>query len=201
MLLAGEASAAWAEERRIPFPYITQETGDFPAKLLPGLAGSWQLRRCMRPRAISARPGRHCGLGLDAYTQVTSPLRRYTDLLAHQQIRAFLAADTGAADSVPLLSADEILLRLAASDAASQAASQAERASKAHWLAVYLSDKKGSVWDGVALDKGPKYITVLIPALALETHIPARHNLEPNDPVKLTLSQVRIPEAEAVFTS
>lgn len=30
----------------------------------------------------------HAGLGLPAYVQVTSPIRRYSDLLAHWQLKA-----------------------------------------------------------------------------------------------------------------
>ena len=192
MLLAGEGAALWAAERHLAFPCAAQETGDLPSKPLPGLAGSWQLRRCMRPRTISARPARHWGLGLDAYAQVTSPLRRYADLLAHQQIRSFLA------EREPL-DADELLLRLAAADAAAQAVGRAEQASKAHWLAVFLADKKGSVWDGVVLEKRGNGLYVLIPDLALETQIPAKKGLEPNDPVKLELIRSSVPRAEAVF--
>ncbi|MDR1505679.1 MAG: RNB domain-containing ribonuclease [Treponema sp.] len=199
MLLAGEGAADWARKRHLAFPYIVQETGDLPSKPLPGLAGSCQLRRCMRPRSVSARPGLHWGLGIDGYTQVTSPLRRYTDLLAHQQIRAFLAREAGNAGAAEPLSQDEVLLRLSAGDTAAQAVTQAERASKAHWLAVYLSDKKGSEWEGVVVEKRGNFLGLLIPALAMETQIPAKKNLELNDAVKLTLSQVRIPEAEAVF--
>jgi exoribonuclease-2 len=209
MLLAGEGAAAWARERQLAFPYISQEPGDLPAKPLPGLAGNYQLRRCMRPRTVSVRPGLHWGLGLDGYTQVTSPLRRYTDLLAHQQIRAFLAAgtdgparidaarDPGAAAGI--VGRDEMLIRLAAGDAAAQAVVQAERASKAHWLAVYLSDKKGSEWEGIVVEKRGNLLVVLIPELAMETQIPAKKGLELNDTVRLSSGQVRIPEAEVLF--
>jgi exoribonuclease-2 len=200
MLLAGEGAAWWAgrgPQQRIPgkilpFPYVTQDIGDIPADPLPGLAGSWQLRRSMRPRSLSAKPGLHQGLGLDAYTQVTSPLRRYTDLLAHQQIRAVLRGESPLDD-------DELLQRLMAGEAAAQASVQAERASHAHWTAVYLADKIGSQWEAVVLDrKGPK-TAVIIPALALETLVGLKDALEPNDPVTLTLLSVRIPLAEAVF--
>ncbi|GHV26722.1 hypothetical protein AGMMS4952_07300 [Spirochaetia bacterium] len=40
---------------------------------------------------------------------------------------------------------------------------------------------------------------ILIPALSLETQVAARGDLAPNDPLTLTLSSVKIPEAEAVF--
>jgi exoribonuclease-2 len=197
MLLAGEAAAHWASSRALPFPYICQELGDLPNKPLPGLAGSWQLRRCMRPRTLSAKPGPHAGLGLDEYTQVTSPLRRYTDLLTHQQIRAALGA--GAYKGCPPLSEDELLLALAAGEAASTAVIHAERASRGHWLAVYLSGMKDSQWDGVILEKRGAYTTLIIPALGLETQVSLKGETELNDLARLTLVSVKIPQALAVF--
>ncbi|MDR2484179.1 MAG: RNB domain-containing ribonuclease, partial [Treponema sp.] len=171
MLLAGEGAARWALQRRLPFPYISQEIGDIPNVPLDGMAGSFQLRRCMRPRTLSVKPGIHWGLGLDEYTQVTSPLRRYTDLLAHQQIRAFLRNE-------PPLQEEEVILRLAAGEAAASTVMQAERASRAHWTAVYLSDKKGIPWDGVMLEKRGGRGVVMIPALGLETQAAIKKDLE-----------------------
>jgi exoribonuclease-2 len=146
MLLAGEGAGIWALQHNLPIPYIEQETGDIPEEVFPGMAGAFQLRRCMRPRLLSVKPGLHRGLGMNTYTQVTSPLRRYTDLLAHIQIRAFLR-------NVDPLSADEIAARMIAGEASAVAVTQAERASRSHWTAVYLSDKKDSAWDAVALEK------------------------------------------------
>jgi exoribonuclease-2 len=197
MLLAGEGAARWAAGqnpggRRLAFPHVCQEAGDLPGQILPGMAGSWQLRRCMRPRTLSVKPGRHWGLGLAAYTQVTSPLRRYTDLLAHLQIRALLRGEEP-------LPEEEVLARLAAGELAASATVQAERASRAHWTAVYLSDKKESVWDAVALEKkGPRWVC-MIPALALETQVPLPGDIAPNDPVKLVLKSVNIPRGETGF--
>jgi exoribonuclease-2 len=196
MLLAGEGAARWALQRRLPFPYAGQEPGDLPASPLPGLAGAYQLRRCMRPRTLSVKPAAHWSLGLDGYTQVTSPLRRYTDLLAHQQIRAFLQGEKPGA--LPPLGEEELLLRLAAADAAAQGNIHAERASRTHWTMVYLSDKRDSSWEGVILEKRGSRALVLIPALGLETQIPLRGG-EPNDVISLTLKSVRIPEGEANF--
>jgi exoribonuclease-2 len=198
MVLAGEGAARWALRNQTPFPFIAQEAGDLPSGRLPGLAGAWQMRRCMRPRTISTKPAVHWGLGLDQYTQVTSPLRRYTDLLCHQQIRAFLKGGGGGGRG-GLLSEDEVLLRVSAAEAAALAASRAERASRAHWLAVYLSGKKGSSWEGVVLDLKGNRGVVFIPALGLETQVSIRGNLEPNDPVALVLKSANISEGTAVF--
>ncbi|MDR0494635.1 MAG: RNB domain-containing ribonuclease [Treponema sp.] len=196
MLLAGEGAGIWAMQHNVPFPYIEQEADEAPDEILPGMAGSYQLRRCMRPRLISVKPGRHGGLGLNAYTQVTSPLRRYTDLLAHIQIRAFLRGGKPF-----LLSTDEIAARLVAGEAASLAVSHAERASRNHWMMVYLAGKKDSVWDAVALEKKGNRWAAIIPALALETQVPLRKEIAPNDPLKLILKSASIPRGEAIFVA
>jgi exoribonuclease-2 len=192
MLIAGEAAARWAMQRKIAFPFVSQDASELPKKLLPGFAGSYQLRRCMRPRALSTKPADHFGLGLAVYTQVTSPLRRYTDLLAHQQIRLFLRGEHP-------LSEEEVLMRLAASEAAALATVRAERASRAHWTAVYLFDKKQSVWEGVLVEKKDNKSVVLIPDLGVETQVSIRSDFEPNEKIRLSLSSVRAPKAEILF--
>jgi len=191
MIAAGEGAGTWAASRGLAFPYISQEV-EMQGKVSGGLAGSIQLRRCMRPRILSVKPGRHQGLGLDTYTQVTSPLRRYTDLLSHLQIRAVLGG------SKPL-SADEISARLGFSEAGAIAAVHAERASDNHWKMVYLSDKKESLWDAVALENKGRFWTVIIPSLALETQVSLQRDAAPNDDIKLMLKSVNIAKGEAVF--
>jgi len=193
MITAGEGAGTWAASRGLVFPYISQEA-DIQGKIQSGFAGSYQLRRCMRPRVISIKPGSHQGLGVDIYTQVTSPLRRYTDLLAHIQIRTFLRGEKP-------LSADEVSTCLGFSEAAATAAVQAERASNNHWLMVYLSDKKDSIWDAIALENKGSRWAVIIPCLALETQVALQKNVMPNDNIKLILKSVNIAKNEAVFVS
>ncbi|MDR2951602.1 MAG: RNB domain-containing ribonuclease [Treponema sp.] len=193
MLIAGEGAGCWAAGKGLPFPYISQEM-EISGKIPSGMAGYYQLRRCMRPRTLSTKPGRHWGLGLETYTQVTSPLRRYTDLLGHLQIRALLRGGKP-------LSTDEVAARLGAGEAAALESAQAERASRNHWTMVYLSDKKDSVWEAVALEKKGNRWAVIIPALALETLVPLQKDVSPNENIKLALKSVHIPRGEAVFVS
>ncbi|GBU28188.1 ribonuclease II [Treponema sp. R8-4-B8] len=192
MIAAGEGAGNWAAGKGLPFPYISQEV-EIQGKIFGGLAGSIQLRKCMRPRTLSVKPGRHQGLGLDTYTQVTSPLRRYTDLLAHIQIRAFLRGNKP-------LSSDDVSARLGFNEAAVTAAVHAERASDNHWKMVYLSDKKDSVWDAVATENKGSRWAVIIPKLALEAQVSLQRDVAPNDRVKLILKSANIAKGEAVFT-
>ena len=53
-----------------------------------GLCRAIALRGCMTRSVVSVtNPQPHAALGLPAYVQFTSPIRRYSDLLAHYQVR------------------------------------------------------------------------------------------------------------------
>ena len=192
MLIAGAGAGLWAAQRGVSIPYILQEVEE-QGKIPSGLAGSYLLRKCMRTRIIQTKPGRHQGLGIDSYTQVTSPLRRYTDLLVHMQIRAFLHGEK-------TLTSDEVLERVSLGEAAALAATQAERLSRTHWTLVWLQDKKESVFEATTLEKKGNRAHLIIPSLAFETQVHFNSDLSPNENVKLALKSVNIPRLEAIFT-
>ena len=67
-----------------------ERMGALPA----GLCRAVALRACMTRSVVSvADPQPHAALGLPAYVQFTSPIRRYSDLLAHYQVRPRPAPD------------------------------------------------------------------------------------------------------------
>jgi exoribonuclease-2 len=131
-------------------------------------------------------------LGLEIYAQVTSPLRRYLDLVAHQQLRAFLRRDD-------LLGAPEVLERIGAADAATDGVRQAERLARRHWTLVYLLQHPKWRGEGVLVEKHDARGTVLIPELDLEPRVHLREDLPLDSVVPLTLSGVDLPELEAFF--
>ena len=51
------------------------------------------LRRMFARGDISPQPQAHKGLGLQQYLTVTSPIRRYQDLLIHRQLKQYIAGD------------------------------------------------------------------------------------------------------------
>ncbi|KAI8868946.1 RNB-domain-containing protein [Ramicandelaber brevisporus] len=61
-----------------------------------GLQDFDRVRTLMQPARLNTQPGPHKTMGIvDGYVRVTSPLRRYTDMLAHWQIKsAFTPKDT-----------------------------------------------------------------------------------------------------------
>ncbi len=192
MLLAGEGAARFAFANKIPFPYVSQDAPDFPAKIPDGWAGQFARVKCMRKRSVGITPAPHAGLGLSFYSQVTSPLRRYGDLVAHQQLRAFI-------DGRRLLDKDEMLERIAAGDAASLAARKASRLSESHWKLVYLMQNPEKTYKAYCIDKRGNDALFLIPELDMQTSLKACSEFQLNDEVTLKAGKIDIPSQEVTF--
>ncbi|XP_057459032.1 ribonuclease II, chloroplastic/mitochondrial isoform X2 [Lotus japonicus] len=98
MILCGEAMATFGSRNEIPLPYRGQPQSDINlsefSHLPEGPVRSLALVKVMRAAEIDFRkPARHGVLGLPGYVQFTSPIRRYLDLLAHYQVKAFLRGE------------------------------------------------------------------------------------------------------------
>ena len=136
MVLSNYAAARWAADHRVPIIYRVQPTigGDFAAQ---------------RPR-LSLHPEFHAGVGLDYYAQVSSPIRRYMDLVLQRQLLAALAEPPSVA-----YQADELLKLLANAEAADAEGKELERRAKRYWTLRYLErHATGRPLNAVALRDG-----------------------------------------------
>ncbi len=93
MVQACAAVAQLGARHRIALPYRTQpRPGNAP--LPPGLydqpADCFAMFRVLEAGTMQAAPAPHGMMGVAAYVQFTSPLRRYGDVLAHRQLVAWL---------------------------------------------------------------------------------------------------------------
>ena len=195
MLLAGAAVAQWAEARGIPLPYTVQAPPrEPPEPLPPGLAGMYALRRTLSPSEYKAHPEPHHGMGLRAYVQATSPLRRYLDLVVHQQIRAHLQGK-------PLLDEEALLERVGMAEAARRTVRLAERLSRRHWIGVYLLEQEPH-WqgEGVVVKTERGRVTVLVPALAVEEQVTPPYPVEWNQVLRLEVRGVDLPRRRIHFS-
>lgn len=164
MLLAGEGAAHFAYNNRIPFPFVSQDPPSIPTNILDGLAGQFQLLKCMRKRSVGIMPAMHSGLGIAIYSQVTSPLRRYSDLIAHEQLRAYI-------DGKKLIDKDSMLERISQGDAASIAAKKASRYSETHWKLIYLLQNPNWTGNAVCIENKGNDSIMMIIELAMQTII------------------------------
>ena len=193
MLLTGVAVAQYAEAQGLAIPYSVQEAPDTLIDLSDGaLSAMFAQRRLLRPSQPRTSPGPHSGLGLAQYVQVTSPLRRYTDLLVHQQLRAHLG------HTAPL-EASALATRLAEASSALGTVRRTERFSNLHWKLVYLLQHPEWRGDGVVVERVGNRTIVLIPDLELETDIFGRNDLELDEVVQVQVSEVNLPALETRF--
>ncbi|XP_010922307.1 ribonuclease II, chloroplastic/mitochondrial [Elaeis guineensis] len=98
MILCGEAIASFGSCNNIPLPYRGQPQSNISVSafdhLPEGPVRSSAYVRIMRAAEMDFRnPIRHGVLGVPGYVQFTSPIRRYVDLLAHYQVKAFLRGE------------------------------------------------------------------------------------------------------------
>ncbi len=150
MILAGQIGGKYGSEHNLPLPYRGQPQPELPSEeeLLQLPAGPTRfcaLRSCMPRSEMSMSPIRHASLGLESYVQVTSPIRRYTDLLAHFQIKAHLQGE-----ELPF-SREELQEIVYSVSSSSYEATLVERQTNRYWGLEYLRRNAECVWDVLVL--------------------------------------------------
>lgn len=191
MIMAGEAVAIFSQEQSIPIPYITQDEPEEVVKTNL-LSDIFMYRKMFKPSKTSSMADRHFGLGLNSYCRSTSPLRRYADLLVHQQVRAFVTRDE-------VMKTEEINIRISQIDFLNSKIRKVERQSNLHFKLIYLSQNKSNIYEAVIVKLEERKAFVFLPELSLETKILKKENLDLNQTIFLQLVDVNIPSLEANF--
>ncbi len=143
------------------------------------------VRRGLRRGEVGLSPEPHYALGVPAYMQITSPLRRYQDLAAMRQIKAWLAAE-------PLPYDAEALSRIAATtEAAERAARQAESAAESYWILKHLSGRIGEQLEGIVIHAEPRRTVVELCDTLTVAAIPARPDHAAGLRLRLIVEEVR----------
>ncbi len=194
MLMTGEAVAKFALEHDIPLPFSAQDEPDTPPeeRLATTTAEMFALRRTLKRSQHKNSPSPHSGLGMAAYVQATSPLRRYLDMVVHQQLRAYLRNE-------PIMDEQELMERVGAAEAVRGTTRLAERLSNQHWTLNYLQQNPDWQGEGIIVEKRGNYDLVLIPSLAYETRSYQNKHSAPDDVVNLTINKVNLAELDAHF--
>ena len=124
--------------------------------------------------------------------RTTSPLRRYLDLVAHQQVRAWITGQ-------PVLNEQQVLARLGAAEAVTGTVRRAEQLARQHWTIVYLMQNPTWRGQGVLVDKAGLRGTLLLPDLAWETRMHLRNDFALDSVFSVMANGVNLPLLEAYF--
>jgi len=153
MIWANHAAAEYCRKNSIPCLYRVQEGDDnrpeFGDSFDP--VQFFAAIKTFRKTTVSQTAGRHYSLGLSAYTQATSPLRRYSDLLIHRQIKAAING------RLPEYSVSDLAQAVLISDSAVSRAEEIMRNRERYFLHKHLKQLQKSgevVFDGTIVEAG-----------------------------------------------
>ncbi len=159
MIMANAAIGRWAIEQDIPLMFRTQDI------VLPdGGAGVWtdpvnvfQLVRSMGATVTEAVPRPHKCLGVSSYAPITSPLRRYVDMINSKQVYAALSGDK------PAWTKEELESRLKFLNSRINAVSKVQRYRPRYWKLLYFRQNRDKAFSGVVVDNSGKMVTLALP--------------------------------------
>ena len=145
MLLMGAVVAEFGCQHELALPFRSQPPAELPSQaeldqLPEGAARDAAIKRCLSRGVQGTQPMAHFSLGLSAYVQATSPIRRYADLVSHRQIIAQLENTTP-------LSEPEMGELIDDLDDPLRQSIQISREDQRHWQQVWFSQHRDQRWD------------------------------------------------------
>ncbi len=209
MILCNSLMADYCKKNEIPASYRSQSAPDVVDLNLFDDQGvlrdltrleRHKLMRRFSPAVIGIVPTPHSGLGVDAYIQATSPLRRYPDLVMQRQISHYLSAGE------PFYSPEEIASVAQRAEVQLREMSRLEEERRRYWFLKYLRLSRLGDPDGVdiftayVLENEPRRLAMLdlddYPFRA-RTELPP--TVEPGTTVNLKLTGVDLWRRQAYF--
>jgi hypothetical protein len=250
MVIAGRIASKYCQEVQIPVPYRSQASieesnnnynDDYKSIYKDAMSSrdeygrvsllnSFRLLPFISSANTSLSPGRHFAMGINGsqsspedfggYVRATSPLRRYTDMLTHYQIKStFLNLKT------PFSIADVAHLCNSTSEKERQI-KQMERKSIKFWKLEYIRRcELGSIagepvcfsaknfvidysvdtritdviYDAIVIGENEKFVKVFVPILGLDSVCLSDTMLEFGDSIKVRVQSVRPDNLKVMF--
>jgi exoribonuclease-2 len=190
MILANALAAAELAARGVPAIYRSQEK---PQEVLfdPNSAGDdlylkYRQRRFLSRAELGVIPKPHNGLGMEAYTSWTSPIRRYVDLVVQRQLKSMALGAPPAHDRDGL---GDIVARVALPQSRAQLM---KRQWTRYWVLKYLERERIKTLDALVLDQGVRNYYLLLPDYFLEANMPLAEGrrLKPGDHFRVEIVKV-----------
>jgi len=190
MVIAGRAIAQYANENKISMPFLTQEVGSFSEEIMQNKENltatqAFQATRCFKQSKITPKASLHAGLGLSCYIRVTSPIRRYLDLLTQQQLVRFINNQTTLDDS-------QIKQRITQVNAIISRVNKATRQSIEHFKCLFLKQNNNWCGKGIIVDLNGNKATVLIPEIAMITQLKLKSKAQLEDELELRAVSINL---------
>jgi len=188
MIAANAAAADYLAQRHIPALYRNQAECRPETEFVHSeheLFRIYRQRRLFSRAELSTEAKPHCSLAIAHYTTVTSPIRRYSDLIVQRQLKHALATGAGLYSKQQL---DEIAGQLSPAQAK---VFTIQRKWTRYWILKYMEQEDLENLNALVLDKNARYAHLLIPDFLLEANAPVAENAKFNqgDMVKIRIEK------------
>ncbi len=194
MILANGVAADYLTAQEAPGLFRSQPPPH--RRLLEGVRNSLQdiacQRRFLSRGELTTHPKSHSGLGLNCYTTITSPIRRFLDMAMQMQLSSMIQGRG------QLFSADECRSFVGTLQQKLARAGKVRQQRHRYWLLRYLEERVGTMLSALVVNHGPKRINALLLDCFFDVDLPPNpaFPVEPGDTVK-----VRIAKANALDNS
>ena len=140
MILANETAALEGQQKSIPMIFRSQEAPDVDVSeqgldIAEGPAREFFRRSFFKRSNVSLNAGPHSSLGLKAYAQVTSPIRRVVDLFNQRQLSSQLR------EGKPFYSESELTELFAMAERGLSEVYQIQRDRERFWLLQFIKQE------------------------------------------------------------
>jgi exoribonuclease-2 len=179
MILANGLAAETLAAKSVPAIYRSQGK---PQEIVVGegtddLYLNYLQRRYLSRAELSIDPKPHSGLGMAAYTNWTSPIRRYMDLVILRQLKSVVRGEPPVYTPEVL---DPIISRITIGQSRTL---QIKKEWTRYWVIKYLERQQIKFVDALVLNQGRRTYNLLIPEYLLEASMPLEEGrgLNPGD--------------------
>jgi exoribonuclease-2 len=179
MILANGLAAETLAAKSVPAIYRSQGK---PQAIVVGegtddLYLNYLQRRYLSRAELSIDPKPHSGLGMAAYTNWTSPIRRYMDLVILRQLKSVVRGEPPVYTPEVL---DPIISRITIGQSRTL---QIKKEWTRYWVLKYLERQQIKFVDALVLNQGRRTYNLLIPEYLLEASMPLEEGrgLNPGD--------------------
>ena len=189
MILANSIAARYCVRNDVPIIYRTQEIAEGLPELDPDNYDPLlfeQAIKCMKKSRLSLHPQSHGGLGADFYTQLTSPIRRYTDMVMQRQLTGHLLGH-----ELPY-EAEELMAVIASAETVNSEVRDVQRSADNYWLHEFIRlEMTGEECEAIVISKAPGGYQVELLPLHNRTRLMTPEKLTPGDLVKVLIEKVK----------
>jgi len=187
MILANYLAAMFMEKKGIPSIYRSQ----LPPRdrVMNGTSKDifilYLQRRLLSQSQLKTRPAFHHVLGLDKYTSITSPLRRFLDLILQRQMVYYLQ------EGKPLYTEDELSSFIPYFEEIIHRTNMIFSQRTKYWVLNYLKKRIKTITEAYILEETQQGYKVLLPDYLLETVLLGpRGKFKQGDKIKIRIEAV-----------